>query len=152
MGFFQIEIIVNALVSCFWFIWIHMLWVYRHWKYFIFFLCGDRLYTSESDVYRRHILTYKDDPRTGRVKYSLEEEIGGERAHSRWRKSPFSMEKEPILDGERAHSRWSKSPFSHSCCWLSLRDVWWNHLISHSCSCSYDDTLKYCSVWFCLFG
>ena len=49
---------------------------------YIFFLCGDRLYTSESDVCGRHILTYKDDPRTGRVKYSLEEEIGGERAHS----------------------------------------------------------------------
>ena len=24
------------------------------------FQCGDRLYTSESDVCRRHILTYKD--------------------------------------------------------------------------------------------
>ena len=24
--------------------------------------CGDRLYTSESDVYRRQILTYKDGP------------------------------------------------------------------------------------------
>ena len=29
---------------------------------------GDRLYTSESDVYRRQILTYKDGPRTERVK------------------------------------------------------------------------------------
>ena len=29
-----------------------------------FFQCGDRLYTSESDVYRRQILTYKDGPRT----------------------------------------------------------------------------------------
>ena len=28
----------------------------------------DRLYTSESDVYRRQILTYKDGPRTGRAK------------------------------------------------------------------------------------
>ena len=27
-----------------------------------------RLYTSESEVYRRHILTYKDGPRTGMVK------------------------------------------------------------------------------------
>ena len=27
-----------------------------------FFQCGDRLYTSESDVYRRQILTYKDVP------------------------------------------------------------------------------------------
>ena len=26
-----------------------------------------RLYTSESDVYRRQILTYKDGPRTARV-------------------------------------------------------------------------------------
>ena len=29
----------------------------------------DRLYTSESDVYRRHIMTYKDGPRAERVKY-----------------------------------------------------------------------------------
>ena len=27
-----------------------------------------RLYTSENDVSRRHILTYKDDPRTERTK------------------------------------------------------------------------------------
>ena len=30
--------------------------------------CGDRLYTSESDVYRRQILTIKVDPRAVRVK------------------------------------------------------------------------------------
>ena len=34
---------------------------------FNFFQCEDRLYTSESDVYRRQILTYKDGPRTERV-------------------------------------------------------------------------------------
>ena len=28
------------------------------------FQCGDRLYTSESDVCRRQILAYKDGPRT----------------------------------------------------------------------------------------
>ena len=28
---------------------------------------GDRLYTSESDVHRRQILTYKDGPRDERV-------------------------------------------------------------------------------------
>ena len=32
-----------------------------------FLQCGDRLYTSESDVYRRQILTYKDGPRTERL-------------------------------------------------------------------------------------
>ena len=32
---------------------------------------GDRLYTSESDVYRRHIVTYKDGPRTERSKIFL---------------------------------------------------------------------------------
>ena len=36
---------------------------------FYYFQCRDRLYTSESDVYRRQILTYKDGPRTERVKY-----------------------------------------------------------------------------------
>ena len=32
-----------------------------------FFQCMDRLYTSESDVYRHQILTDKDCPRAGRV-------------------------------------------------------------------------------------
>ena len=40
----------------------------------VFFQCGDRLYTSESDVYRRQILTYKDDPRAGRVKKETQED------------------------------------------------------------------------------
>ena len=35
---------------------------------FAFFHYGDSLYTSESDVYRRQILTYKDGPRTERFK------------------------------------------------------------------------------------
>ena len=38
---FQFEIIINGLVSSFRFIWIPMLWVYCHNKYF--FQCGDRL-------------------------------------------------------------------------------------------------------------
>ena len=65
-----------------------MLWVYDHYKYFYSYSagidfrrqnltniniftrkeCGDRLYTSESDVCRRQILTYKDGPRTVRAK------------------------------------------------------------------------------------
>ena len=36
---------------------------------FSFFQRGDLLYTLESDVYRRQILTYKDDSRAERVKY-----------------------------------------------------------------------------------
>ena len=36
-----------------------------------FFQCGDRLYASESDVYRRQVLTYKDGPRAVRVKPTL---------------------------------------------------------------------------------
>ena len=35
---------------------------------FVLFQWEDRLWTSESDVYRRQILTYKDGPRTERVK------------------------------------------------------------------------------------
>ena len=31
--------------------------------FFLFFPWEDRLYTSGSDVYRRQILTYNDDPR-----------------------------------------------------------------------------------------
>ena len=34
----------------------------------LIFSARDRLYTSGSDVYRRQILTYKDGPRTERVK------------------------------------------------------------------------------------
>ena len=37
----------------------------------ILFQCGDRLYTSESDVYRRQILTYKDGTRTERANYDI---------------------------------------------------------------------------------
>ena len=35
---------------------------------FVLLQCGDRLWSSESDVYRRQILTTKVDPRTVRVK------------------------------------------------------------------------------------
>ena len=35
----------------------------------LLFQCGDRLYTTESDVYSRQILTFKVDLRTKRVKY-----------------------------------------------------------------------------------
>ena len=34
---------------------------------FLLLQCGDRLYSSESDVYRRQILSTKYDPRTIRV-------------------------------------------------------------------------------------
>ena len=43
-----------------------MLWVYIHYTYFNYFSAGT--YTSKSDVYRRQILTYKDRPRTERIK------------------------------------------------------------------------------------
>ena len=33
-GFIQFEIIINVLVSFFWLIWIRMLWVYGHYKYY----------------------------------------------------------------------------------------------------------------------
>ena len=54
-GFFQFEIIINVFVSSFRFIWIPMLWVYGHCKYFNSFSAGPgyRLYASETDVYRR---------------------------------------------------------------------------------------------------
>ena len=40
----------------------------------LLFQCGDRLYTSESDVNRRQILTYKIGPRAERVKQSIAHE------------------------------------------------------------------------------
>ena len=45
-------------------------WVYNHYSYVLFFQRGDRLYTPESDVYRRHIVTSEVDPRAERVKAS----------------------------------------------------------------------------------
>ena len=41
-----------------------MLWIYAN---FNSFSAGIVFYTSESDVYRRQILTYKDGPRAERV-------------------------------------------------------------------------------------
>ena len=44
-----------------------MLWIYVFIKVLLF-QCGDRLYTSESDVHIRQILMYKEGPRAERVK------------------------------------------------------------------------------------
>ena len=38
--------------------------------YLQLFQCGNRLYTSESDVYRRQIMMFKEGPRAERVKNS----------------------------------------------------------------------------------
>ena len=51
-----------------------MLWIYGHYKYFNYFSAWivfirqseDRPYTSESDVDRRDILTYKENSRVDR--------------------------------------------------------------------------------------
>ena len=45
-SFFHFEIITNVLVCSFRFIWIPMLWVYGHNKYFLLLQCVDRHYTS----------------------------------------------------------------------------------------------------------
>ena len=50
-GFFQFELKINVLVGSFRFIWIPMLWVYGHYKYFTLSV-WDRLQMSESDVVR----------------------------------------------------------------------------------------------------
>ena len=38
--FFKFEIIMNVLVTSFQFIWTPMLWVYDHYKWYIFFIAG----------------------------------------------------------------------------------------------------------------
>ena len=50
-GFFQFEIIINVLVSSLQFIWIPMLWVTTI-RNILILQCGERLLSSESDVYR----------------------------------------------------------------------------------------------------
>ena len=61
-GFIQFEIINNVLVNTSWFIWIPMLYVYGHYKYFDFY--------SEGINFWRQILTIlsKIDSRAVRVK------------------------------------------------------------------------------------
>ena len=61
-GFYQIEIIINALVCSFCFILIPMSWVYEHSKYFNIL--------SGGIIFRRQILTSKDGPHAERVKPS----------------------------------------------------------------------------------
>ena len=39
----------------------------RQLEIFLLLQLGERLFTSESDVFSRQILTYKDGPRAGRV-------------------------------------------------------------------------------------
>ena len=63
---FQFEIIIDVLVSSFWFLWKTMFMGLRPLYIFKFFHCGDRLYTSESDVCRRQIQTYKGGSRPER--------------------------------------------------------------------------------------
>ena len=56
-GFFQFEIIINVIVSSFWFIWIPMLWVYGQQKYFYSYSAGINFsrqnLTSDSDNWSR---------------------------------------------------------------------------------------------------
>ena len=67
-GIFQFEIILRISFSV---VWIPMLWVYGNYTFFYFSQCEDRLLTSESDVYRRQILTSIDGLRTDRVEFSV---------------------------------------------------------------------------------
>ena len=67
-GYFQFEIITNVLVSfSASFEYVMDRYIYGQYKFYILLAGGDRLQTSESDVFRRQILTYKDGPRADRV-------------------------------------------------------------------------------------
>ena len=59
-GIFQFEIIINDLVR-------YLCYGSTAILGILFFSVRDRLFTSESDVCRRQILTYKDSPRDERV-------------------------------------------------------------------------------------
>ena len=75
--FFKFKIIIRIVVSSFCFIWIPMLWVHGHYKYFISFGAGNdfRRQSITSTLYRRQILTINVDPRT--VRANLSNEISG---------------------------------------------------------------------------
>ena len=65
-GFFQFESIINVLVSSFCFIWIPMLGVYGHYKYFTLSVRGS---TLDVRIWRgRQILTSKFNPHAERDK------------------------------------------------------------------------------------
>ena len=77
---FQFEITINGFNSQLFPLHLNtpMLWVYNHYNLFNSFSAGtvfirqnltstDRNYASESDVFRRQILTYKEAPHAGRV-------------------------------------------------------------------------------------
>ena len=65
--YFQFEAILNVLVISFRSILIPMLWLYMTIINILLFRCRDQLKTSESDVYRRHILTSIVSPCIERV-------------------------------------------------------------------------------------
>ena len=71
-GLFQFELLVNVFVSSFRLIRIPILSDYGSTAVvnilFLSIQCGNRLYTSESDVYRRQILMYKVSPNAEREK------------------------------------------------------------------------------------
>ena len=59
-GFFQLEIIIDVLVSSFWFFWIPILWVYGQYKYFYYNSAGiDLRRQNVSDVCIRQILAIR---------------------------------------------------------------------------------------------
>ena len=70
--FFKLEIIISVLVRsfCLLFEYLCQLWIYHH-HHYVFFQCGERLQTSESDVYRYQIVTTKVDPLAVRGKVWL---------------------------------------------------------------------------------
>ena len=66
--FFQFGIVINVLDFSASFEYLYFMGL-RPFNSFLFSQCGDRLYKSESDVYRRQILTSKDGPRAEKVKH-----------------------------------------------------------------------------------
>ena len=70
--FFQFVVIINFLLSSFWFSWITMLWVYGHYKYFYSYCAGIDFgpHNLTSSVCRRQILTSNVNPHALRVEPS----------------------------------------------------------------------------------
>ena len=54
--FFQFEIIINALVSSFCFIWIHMLLIYGHYKYFNSLIAGNEGLEGDGEALKGWLL------------------------------------------------------------------------------------------------
>ena len=120
----EFEIIINGIVSSFRF---HLKRDYLCYGYFYFklFQCGGRLWTLESDAYRRLILTSKFGPRTERVNVPLDVKKG-QLCQNKLRPPQVGTSKKTILHSgtKYANSKCNRSRESAIVCNIQRNKSW----------------------------